>query len=64
MSRTGNHLPEKTTIIWGAEDESIDQNGLKKLAYQCTDIQLIEIDAQKHHIDKQILAKTLDRILS
>ena len=64
MSRTGSHLPEKTTIIWGAEDESIDQNGLKKLAYQCTDIQLIQIAAQKHHIDKQILAKTLDRILS
>ena len=64
MSKTGNHLPEKTTIIWGAEDESIDQNGLKKLTSQCTDIQLIEIDAQKHHIDKQILAKTLDRILS
>ena len=64
MSETASNLPRMTTIIWGAEDESIDQNGIKKLTSQCNDIHLIEIDKQEHHIDKQILAETLDRILS
>jgi len=64
MSETASNLPRRTTIIWGAEDESIDQNGIKKLTSQCNDIHLIEIDKQEHHIDKQILAETLDRILS
>lgn len=64
MDEAASNLPRKTTIIWGAEDDSVDQNGIKKLTSRSNDIHLIEIDTQKHHIDKQMLAETLDRILS
>jgi len=63
MSGTGHKLPKDTTVIWGTEDNGIDQNAIQKLSFQCIDIKLIEINEQKHDIDKRILAKTLDRIL-
>ena len=63
MNEAASNLPRRTTIIWGDEDDSIDRDKIKKLTSQCIDIQLIEINAQRHDIDKQILAKTLNRIL-